>query len=359
MNFGGGQGYGRIPLIDLDNLGDPRRTKKIFSKTYFGLFIYLVATYASLFIAEIAILLIAGEEKCASILSSPVYSLIISSVCQYAVGFPLFLLLTKKIECAKEKSKSTLPAAHLFYSFLACQALMLIGNFIGLFFNGIIESLSGRAPENAVDALVNGTPVWLLFITVVIIAPLVEELVFRKIMIDRLSIFGDRTAILYSAVAFGIFHGNFYQIFYAFFVGLVLGYVYTRTRNLWYNVGLHALLNFLGSVVSIYVSRAATRINEIIEISKEGGAVNRLEYGFLVSASAAYSLFIMLAFVGGAIVLGIFLFKRGFYSISNQSEIYIPRGKTFAYATLNLGAILFYITICVIILANLILPLIS
>ena len=48
---------------------------------------------------------------------------------------------------------------------------------------------------------------------------------FRKLIIDRMSIYGDKLAIIVSSIAFGLFHGNFYQIFYATLIGFILGYV--------------------------------------------------------------------------------------------------------------------------------------
>lgn len=56
----------------------------------------------------------------------------------------------------------------------------------------------------------------------VVMAPICEEILFRKILIDRIRLYGDKAAILVSSVVFGLSHGNFYQFFYAFGIGLVL-----------------------------------------------------------------------------------------------------------------------------------------
>ena len=55
---------------------------------------------------------------------------------------------------------------------------------------------------------------------------------------------------------FGLCHGNFYQFFYAFGIGLVFGYIYTRTGRIRYTIVLHMIINFLGSVAAIYIQNS-------------------------------------------------------------------------------------------------------
>ena len=84
----------------------------------------------------------------------------------------------------------------------------------------------------------------------VILAPVIEEFLFRRQIIDRIRVYGERRAILVSAVMFGLFHGNLSQMFYAGVLGLVFGYVYLKTGKLRYSIILHALINFMGSILA-------------------------------------------------------------------------------------------------------------
>ena len=52
-----------------------------------------------------------------------------------------------------------------------------------------------------------------------------EELLFRGMILKRARRFGDRTAVAFTAVLFGLMHGNLLQFFYAAAIGLILGYV--------------------------------------------------------------------------------------------------------------------------------------
>ena len=84
----------------------------------------------------------------------------------------------------------------------------------------------------------------------VILAPLLEELICRKLLIDRTVRYGEKLSVLMSGLIFGLLHQNLFQFFYAFALGSVFAYVYVRTGRIRYTIILHAIVNFLGAVVA-------------------------------------------------------------------------------------------------------------
>ncbi len=89
-------------------------------------------------------------------------------------------------------------------------------------------------------------------IAAVLIAPFGEELIFRGVMFhyagNIVSGMSDRRKAFYianviQALAFGIFHGNLVQGTYAFFLGLVLGYLRKRFKSIWAPILAHMLIN--------------------------------------------------------------------------------------------------------------------
>ena len=97
----------------------------------------------------------------------------------------------------------------------------------------------------------------------VVLAPIVEELVFRKLMLDRIRNYGEKTAIVFSALCFGLFHGNLTQFLYAFAVGLFLGYVYCRTGKIHITMIMHALLNGLSSMLLLVAPLLQKGVGEL------------------------------------------------------------------------------------------------
>ena len=83
-----------------------------------------------------------------------------------------------------------------------------------------------------------------------ILGPISEELIFRGIGLGILRKYGQKTAIIFVSIIFGLCHGNIMQAFCAGISGIVLSYVYFK-YGLIYSILLHMLNNFLPSVISI------------------------------------------------------------------------------------------------------------
>ncbi|MBO4411455.1 MAG: CPBP family intramembrane metalloprotease [Lachnospiraceae bacterium] len=83
-------------------------------------------------------------------------------------------------------------------------------------------------------------------------APILEELVFRKLLLDRIHPFGETVAALTSALLFGLFHGNAAQFPLAFLFGIVSATVYLKTGRILYSILLHFMINLTGSVTEIF-----------------------------------------------------------------------------------------------------------
>jgi hypothetical protein len=92
------------------------------------------------------------------------------------------------------------------------------------------------------------------FITAVIAAPILEELIFRGIILEGLlRNYNPLKAIIITNVLFGVAHLNPWQFIGAFFMGIFISWIYLKTRNLLLPVFIH-LLNNLISYLAIYYS---------------------------------------------------------------------------------------------------------
>lgn len=94
------------------------------------------------------------------------------------------------------------------------------------------------------DDTMTGQPVWLLFLTVGLLAPAAEELIFRGLVFRRMKDFMNPwAAIILSALLFGIYHGNMIQFLYASLMGILLAVIYHRTGTLWTSILAHVVAN--------------------------------------------------------------------------------------------------------------------
>ena len=172
-------------------------------------------------------------------------------------------------------------------------------------------------------------------IFVIVIGPIFEELVFRKVLIDRLSIYGDRLALIVSSVAFGLHHGNLTQFIYTTMAGIIFGHIYTKTRHIIYPIGLHMLANLFGTLpTTLYYVEYGASTDSTID----------LEAMFSGEITLTYVLFILkIALILFGIVMFFFSFFIKKYRWSNLCDIEIPKSKLLRVVIFNNGTMLFFI----------------
>ena len=123
---------------------------------------------------------------------------------------------------------------------------------IGVLIGNIPEFFSQSEGINQLE-LIFGNYTIIYLAQAMIGAPIIEEFIFRKLLIDKISTHGEGIAIITSAMLFGLMHGNFGQFFLAFFLGLLFAIIYTKTRNIKYTMGLHFMINTVASLPEIFM----------------------------------------------------------------------------------------------------------
>lgn len=95
--------------------------------------------------------------------------------------------------------------------------------------------------------------VWGGILRIVIIAPIVEELIFRGVIMAGFSrIYHPVFAIFFSALLFALFHLNPWQFPATFALGLILGWIRIRTGSVLACIAGHAIHNGLVFLSVIY-----------------------------------------------------------------------------------------------------------
>ena len=354
--------YSEVVLETPEERAEKRKKqRRAFSRVFLALSVYVILSqFLAIGIYVLAKLLM-SEENYLVFANNNIISLIIGAGVQYVIMLPVFMLMTAKMRTAENKERRKLTLSEFILLFFVGEAFMYAGSLIGNILNAVIGGFLGDIPENTVDTVVSSTPIWLILVLMVIVAPVVEELIFRKIVIDRLSVFGDRVAIIFSGVAFGLIHANLYQFFYAAFLGIILGYVYTRTRDIKYSIFIHMLINFLGSVVALYVSDALVSYEDLVykltEQLNVGGiypfpGINLIELAFNGLVYSLYANLQMGMAVGGVIVL-VHCIRKKKIEISPDADVFLPNDELYRGGILNFGSILFIAVTLILIVLNL------
>jgi membrane protease YdiL (CAAX protease family) len=99
-------------------------------------------------------------------------------------------------------------------------------------------------------------------ITIIIAAPILEELIFRGIILDGfLKKYSPVKSIIMSSILFGVVHLNPWQFIGAFIIGSFSGWVYYKTRKLTLSIIIH-YANNLVAFVTIYFTDMESYVNK-------------------------------------------------------------------------------------------------
>ena len=168
---------------------------------------------------------------------------LISMVLPYTIGLGLFMLPCIGMPATSLKAEPTVkPTAFFMLKAFVVQTglsfpLMMVINII-------LTVLKIDKGGLSADELL-GNPVFYA-VLLLIFNPVMEEVLFRKLIMDRLSVLGVKGMIIVSSALFAVphlFSQGPAQVPFTFAMGLVLAYVTWKTGKLWPAMVLHALSN--------------------------------------------------------------------------------------------------------------------
>ena len=269
-----------------------------------------------------------------SLLDNPNLSLLVSMLPTYTIAFPLTSLLIHQIPGVQMKKHNMKPA-QLLGAFAISYALMYLSNLAGQFFTNIIGIIKWSPVDDAIADLVSELNPLTAFFVMVLLAPALEEWIFRKLLVDRTIRYGEGTAIFLSGLMFGLFHGNLNQFVYTFLIGAFWAFIYVKTGRLRYTIYLHMALNFMGSIGSLFFLGAISTL--------EGGSSAMNGFHFLLGMLIPLAIVIpYLIVVFGLVISGIVLLVTNWKRFRLiPAELFIPKEKRFSVIFLNAGMILY------------------
>ena len=206
-----------------------KEIRRHFSKIGFAYLAGSIVIYAVQFLAAMV-----GKKFVPGVMADANGSFIVLMLTMYGISMPFMGWLVSRIPAQKiEERKMT--AGQWIIAFLMCYGLMYAGNLIGTALTFGIGMVKGTGVDNPLVSTVMQLNPRVTFIIAVLIAPTAEELLFRKLLTERIVKYGELTAVLAS--------------------GLFLGFIYVKTGKLRYTIGLHMAINFIGSSLGTWMLR--------------------------------------------------------------------------------------------------------
>lgn len=298
--------------------GDAKRYFSTFG--WFAFAFYLILSAVSTAVVS-AVALISPE-----LLNSYLFSEIFSLITLYAISFPIAHVILARLPKV-QPLKAELSCGDVLKAICICEAFILVGSKISDLLITAFSRASNTLPENPVAVSTTVQPIWMTLLFSVLLAPILEEIFFRKLVCDRMLPLGELYAVIIPSAFFAVCHGNFFQVFYTFLLGCFFSFIYVKTGKLRYTVILHVVVNFLGTVppkiLNELLARHAPQGDEAITAAASLSALAAILYSLLTLAVA----------VVGAVIL-----VKNFRKIRFDSGILPPpRGKAASCALMNAG----------------------
>lgn len=180
-----------------------------------------------------------------------------------AVGLPILWLASRgkfrlKIFGQVEKGGSE-HKKMTFKAFMALFCLMCLVQILSTVLGLLIDRTGAQGTSIPIDL-----SSFLLILYAGFLGPIAEELAYRGFLRGNLRGLGKLPAIVVSALAFGLMHGNLKQSLFATLFGILLGYFATE-YSLWWTIIVHILNNFvLGTLPGLFTGKAAEIANRAV-----------------------------------------------------------------------------------------------
>ena len=314
---------------------EEKSMKKSFSSLGWRFLIGTLVIYA----VQMGVMAIVGAVK-PEWLQDTTISLILAVMPLYLIGMPVLIALVKRMP-GEAPAKKKMTAGQFVLALIMCFALMYCGNLVGTLITTVVGALKGSAVDNALMTYATESNMVVTFIYMVLCAPVLEEYIFRKLIVDRTAKYGQGVAIVLSGLMFGLFHGNLNQFAYAFLLGMFQAFLYVKTGNLKITIGLHMCINFMGAVISVLLLKAI-HLEEYQEIVMNGGDAQAIMDFMMTYLPGWIGYMIYVLFILAALITGIVLFivfRKRFAVEPGQ----IPKGQRFKTVICNPGMLCYCI----------------
>lgn len=236
------------------------------------------------------------------------YYLVSGVVVILSLAIP-FLILLKclSVDCnvvlpfQKTGKKNLL--ALVFFGLSVCMISNMMATGYSLIFEKMGTPMSGGEIYYSSDPIV----IFLMILCTALLPALLEEFVFRGVILGSLRKYGDFFAIIISALCFALMHSTILQIPFALPIGLVLGFITVRTNSILPALIIHFSNNFIATINTILVNTVSAQSADII-----------------------YILITMICIVGGVYGITYLRSKGNFFTLDNDTSIAITSKERFS-----------------------------
>ena len=224
-------------LIDIGYTG---RMKKFFYT--FGICLYPILIYTAvqsslgMFLAVVFGLFEGARDFYAIMDVLKENALVITAICAVVASVVLSLFFHIDIKNGRIERRGQIKAMDFIMAIVGGAGVSIALN--------IVIALTNMAGKDTafveVNDLITSNPLIVTIICAGILIPIVEEIIFRGLIFNRIKHqYNFVAGLLISSLLFGIYHANIVQGIYATLLGIFLGFAYHKTKSILIPIFIH------------------------------------------------------------------------------------------------------------------------
>ncbi|MDE5577576.1 MAG: CPBP family intramembrane metalloprotease [Oscillospiraceae bacterium] len=184
--------------------------------------------------------------------------------------------------------------------------LQTAASMIAAIITAILDQFGLKSPTADLTATTSLPANLLMYFYACLLGPVLEELLYRGVLLQSMRKYNEKFAIFLSAVIFGLMHENYQQFILGFLVGIPLAVVTIKSGSLIPSIFTHIIVNTSGMFFNCWMQYSNSKFYQ----SATGKAVDDLTLSDMSTADITAVLFrfgIMIA----ALVVGIVVLVKG------------------------------------------------
>lgn len=236
-------------MADWSDSGYVKESRRVFSRMGLALAVLILIQLA------VRVVIVLAARQFTVLSQNETVHWLLFTLPAYLLAFPGALLIIRTLPAPPPEKPRHLPPRLFVRAWMICFSGLYLSNLVTMFIVGLLQKAAVKDFINPVLIMAEWPP-WLVVLVGCVLAPAAEELLFRRELLRRLKPYGEKFAVLSSALLFALVHGNLFQLLYAFAAGVIFAYVALRTGSILQSFLLHAMFNGLSAAMYPLMSQA-------------------------------------------------------------------------------------------------------
>ncbi len=186
--------------------------------------------------------------------------------------------------------------------------LQTAASYLGALITAILKMFGLESATAQLDATASLPVNLFMYFYACLLGPVLEELLYRGVLLQSMRKYNERFAIFLSALIFGLMHQNYQQFILGFLVGIPLAVVTIKYESILPAIFTHIIMNTSSMVFSCWIQYTSP---EYFQAALDGtaGDISTLTAAGITAilCSAAFRIAVMIA----GLVIGIIALVRG------------------------------------------------